>query len=82
MVYHVAKVTVRFSNQTGKPIELVVEPWASSETIAAGSTFAIHYRAPADRDDSSHAGLHDGLVVFWCEGDTYEIDVNGAPILT
>jgi hypothetical protein len=75
-------VTVRFSNETGKPLELMVEPWASTETIPAGSTFAIHYPAPTDRDDSSHAEVHQGMIRFWCEGDTYEVDIDGKRILT
>ena len=75
-------VTARFSNETGKPLELIVEPWASSEVIPAGSTFAIHYPAPPDRGDTSYAEVHEGLITFWCEGDTYEIDVDGARILT
>jgi hypothetical protein len=75
-------VKVRLLNKTGKPLELVVEPWASTESIAAGSAFAIYYPAPTDRDDTSYAEFRDGLIIFWCEGETYEVDVDGARILT
>ena len=77
-----AMVTFRFSNESDKPLELVVEPWASAEVFPAGSTFAIHYPPPTDRPDTSFAEVHEGMIRFWCEGDTYEVDVDGVRILT
>ena len=75
-------VTVQFSNKTGKPLELVVEPWASNEKIPVCSTFAIHYPAPPDREDTSHFEIRKSTLVFCCEGSTYEGDVDGERILT
>lgn len=75
-------VTIRFSNDTGKPLELMIEPWGAIEIIAAGSSFAIAYPAPAHRADTSHAEVHEGMIRFWCEGATYEVDVDLERILT
>ena len=74
--------TVRFANKTGAELELVVELWATSVIIPAGSEFAIHYPAPTDRDDTSFAELQEGVLTFWCEGATFEVDVDGVRIAT
>lgn len=75
-------VTVRFSNETRKSVKLVVEPWASTEVIPAGSKFAVHYPAPTGREDTSYTEIQDGLVRFWCEGETYEVDIDGVRVVT
>lgn len=75
-------VTVRFSNELDRPLEFVVEPWAAAETIPPGARFAIHYPAPLGREDTSYAEYQAGMIRFWCEGETYEIDVNGRRIVT
>lgn len=75
-------VTVRFTNETDKPLELMIEPWGASEFIPAGSNFEIYYVPPTDRLDTSHAEVHDRLIRFWCEGDAYAVDVDGVRIQT
>jgi hypothetical protein len=75
-------IVVRFSNETESSIELVVEPWATQVTIPQGSHFAVHYSPPVDRADVSHAEIYADMVRFWCEGDTFEIDIDGALIET
>ena len=75
-------VTVSFANATEKPLDFQVEPWAAIEVIPAGAAFAIHYPAPPDRDDTSFVEIHEAMVVFWCEGSTYEVDVNERRVLT
>jgi len=75
-------VTVRFSNETDHPIELMVEPWGAVEPIPAGARFAIHYNPPSDRADTSFAEYHSGMVRFWVEGDDYELDIDGKPAAT
>ena len=82
VVISAAMIAVRFSNETGKELDLIVEPWASTEVIPAGSTFTIHYPAPAGRNDTSFAEVGEGMIRFWCEGDTYEVDVDNVRILT
>jgi hypothetical protein len=75
-------VTVRFSNETDQAIELMVEPWGAVEPIPAGARFAIHYDPPADREDTSFAEYHAGMIRFWVEGSNYELDINGEPVPT
>jgi hypothetical protein len=74
--------SLRFLNATGKPLELTVEPWASTVEIAAGAHFIVHYPTPGDREDTSLAEWGDGTVTIWCSGSTYELDVDGERILT
>lgn len=66
-----------FKNDSNKPLMLVIEPWASSETIPSGSTVDIYYPHPIDRDDTSHADHDRDTLVFWCEGSTYVVDIDG-----
>jgi len=75
-------VTLRFSNEGDRPLELMIEPWGAVEIIPAGSSFAIHYPPPSDGPDTSYVELHEGMIRFWCEGDDYEVDVDGVRILT
>ena len=75
-------IAVRFSNESSQPLEFMVEPWGAVEIIQPGSKFAIHYPAPHDRADASYAEYHDGMVRFWCEGSTYEVDIDGIRIAT
>ncbi len=70
-------IIVRFSNEMSKSLELVVEPWATQLTVPAGSKFAVHYSPPEDRPDSSYAEVYEDMVRFWCEGDDFEIEVDG-----
>ncbi len=74
--------TVRFTNEMNQPLELMVEPWGAVELIAPGSRFAIHYPTPDAREDTSYAEYHSGMIRFWCEADTYELDVDGQRIET
>ena len=69
--------TVRFSNETDQPIDRMVEPWGMVEAIPPGSRFAIHFSTPVARDDTSHAEYHTGMIRFWCEGDSYELEIDG-----
>jgi hypothetical protein len=73
-------VTVRFSNESDQPIELMVEPWGAVEMIPPGSRFAIHYPPPEGREDTSYAEYHTGMIRFWVEGDAYEVDIDGVGI--
>ncbi|KQM53090.1 MAG: hypothetical protein EOO77_10580 [Oxalobacteraceae bacterium] len=75
-------VTVRFSNETDQAIELMVEPWGAVESIPAGAGFAIHYSPQVDREDTSYAEYHAGMIRFWVEGSDYEVDVDGQPVPT
>ena len=70
-------ITVRFVNKSDRAIELMVEPWGTSEMIAPEAPFAIRYTPPEHRDDTSHAEVYDDMIRFWVEGDTYEIEVDG-----
>jgi hypothetical protein len=65
-----------FKNDSNEPLMLIIEPWASSEHIPPGSTVDIHYPRPIDRDDTSHADHNGDTLVFWCEGPTYEVDID------
>ena len=75
-------VTVRFSNEHDRPIELMIEPWATIVDIAPGSRFAVLYPEPVGRPDTSRAEYHPGMVRFWCEGDTFEVEVDGKIVPT
>lgn len=75
-------VTLRFKNEAEKALDLMVEPWGAVEAIPSGATFAIHYTAPSDREDTSHVEYHNGMIRFQCEGDAYELEVNGVFLLT
>ena len=75
-------ITVRFSNETDQAIELMVEPWGAVEAIPAGARFAIHYDPPVDREDTSFAEYHTGMIRFWVEGGDYELEINGVPVPT
>ena len=75
-------IIVRFSNETGKPIELMIEPWATQVTIPPGSRFAVHYQPPDDRPDTTYAEIYEDMVRFQCEGDTFEIEIDGEMIET
>lgn len=72
----------RFKNCTGQPLTLVVEPWATEETIPAGANFAILYPAPTGRDDTSSSEIYADQITFWCEGETFEVEVNGEIVPT
>ena len=74
--------TARFSNETVHPLQLMVEPWGAIEIIPPGSHIAIHYPAPPDGEDTSFAEYHAGMLRFWCQGSTYELDVDGVRIAT
>lgn len=75
-------VVVRFSNETAHSLELMVEPWATQVSVPAGSKFAVHYPAPMDRPDTSYAEVYEDMVRFWCEGQTFEVELDGQIILT
>jgi hypothetical protein len=75
-------IVVRFSNEMTKSLELVVEPWATQVTVPAGSKFAVHYSPPENRPDTSYAEVYEDMVKFWCEGDAFEVELNGKLILT
>lgn len=70
-------ITVRFVNKSDRAIELMVEPWGTSEMIAPEAPFAIHYTPPEHREDTSHAEVYADMIRFWVEGDTYEIEIDG-----
>lgn len=74
--------TVRFSNESDGPIELMIEPWGTVELLEPGSNCAIHYPPPTDRPDTSHAEYHEGMIRFWCEGGPYELDIDGVRMVT
>ncbi len=75
-------VTLHFSNETDSPLDLMVEPWGNIIVVQPGSRFAIHYPPPPNREDTSRAEYHVGMLRFWCEGDTFEVDVDGERIFT
>ena len=75
-------IVVRFSNEVGKPIELMVEPWATQVTVQPGALFAVHYLPPSDRADTSFAEIYEDMVRFWCEGSTFEVEIDGEMIET
>ena len=75
-------VIARFSNETSRPLVLIVEPWATEVAIAAGSKFAVHYSHPSGGADTSFAEIHDNRLRFWCEGDTFEVEVDGEIVPT
>ncbi len=75
-------VTVRFSNETDRNIDLMVEPWGAVEPIPAGARFAIRYTPPVDREDTSVAEWHAGMIRFWVEGSHYELNIDGEPVPT
>ena len=75
-------VTVRFSNESDKPLDLMVEPWGAVEVVPSGATFAIHYPALSDGEDTSYVEYHEGMIRFQCEGDAYELEVNGIFVMT
>jgi hypothetical protein len=76
VAHPIRMVTVRFSNEHDQPIELMVEPWATIVNIAPGSTFAVLYPEPVGRPDTSFAEYHAGMIRFWCEGATFEVEVD------
>jgi len=73
---------VRFSNETAKSLELIVEPWVTKVTVPPGSKFAVHYPTSEDQPDTSCVEIHEGTVRFWCEGDTFEVELDGKIIVT
>jgi len=75
-------LVARFSNETAQPFVLMVEPWATEVTIPAGSKFAVHYEPPIERADTSFAEVHNDMVRFWCEGRSFEVEVDGQIVLT
>ncbi|HEU0310628.1 MAG TPA: hypothetical protein VFR36_05365 [Sphingomicrobium sp.] len=75
-------VIARFSNETADQLLLMVEPWATLVSVPAGSKFAVHYPAPTSRADTSYAEVHDDMLRFWCEGETFEVEIDGKIILT
>ena len=75
-------IEVRFSNETSQPLDFMVEPWGAVEIIQPGSKFVINYPAPDDRPDTSFAEYHEGMIRFWCEGSTYEINIDGVRTAT
>jgi len=82
IVPHVLDRTFSFENNTSDPLMLVVEPWASSEIIRPGSKVDVRYPNPSDRDDASYADREGNTLVFWCDGPTYEIEIDGVRIVT
>ncbi|WP_236554677.1 hypothetical protein [Novosphingobium sp. 9U] len=60
----------------------MVEPWGAIELIPAGAKSAIHYDPPVNREDSSFAEYHIGMIRFWVGGDGYELEINGVSIPT
>lgn len=75
-------ITVRFSNETDQAIQLMVEPWGAIEPIPARAQFAIRYDPPVDREDTSFAEYHTGMIRFWVKGGDYELDINGVSVPT
>ena len=75
-------VTVRFSNETGEVIKLMIEPWGAIEPIPAGTKFAIRYDPPIGCEDTSFAEYHNGMIRFWVEGERYDLDINGVSVPT
>lgn len=72
---------LRFRNSTGAPVTLMVEPWCSEEVIPDGSECVVRYPPPTDGDDASFTELQNRRIVFFCEGDDFEISVDGAVVL-
>jgi hypothetical protein len=52
------------------------------EPIPAGARSAIHYDPLVDREDTSFAKYHTGMIRFWVEGGDYEIEINSVPVPT
>jgi hypothetical protein len=71
-----------FKNDSSEPLILVIEPWGTSEIIAPGSIVDIFYPIPANQEDTSHADQEGDTLLFWCEGPTFEVDIDGARIAT
>lgn len=71
-----------FQNDSSEPMMLIIEPWASSETISPGSRVVILYPSPSDRQDTSYADREGDTLVFWCSGPTCEVEINGKRIAT
>lgn len=74
--------SLRFSNEIAQPIELMVEPWGNVLTIQPGSKFVVHYAPPTEREDMSYAEYHERMIRLWCEGGTYEVDIDGVRVHT
>ena len=60
----------------------MIEPWATEVTIPSGVRFAVHYPQPSDCPDTSFAEIHPDMIRFWCEGDTFEVELDGQIIQT
>jgi hypothetical protein len=74
--YKLDKV-LRFTNLTTRSLDVVVEPWATEEAVAPGSTFAVHYSTPRERDDTSRTEIGDDTITFQCDGDTFALEIDG-----
>ena len=68
---------LRFKNDSKHGLVVVVEPWASEYNIVSGSEFAFHYPLPKGRDDLTSVAISDGHITIWCEGPTYDFEIDG-----
>lgn len=64
-----------FENRHEAPLILVVEPWGEKHEIPHLSTAGIRYVLKEGDEDRSYCGVYEGQIDFWCNADSYEIDI-------
>lgn len=66
---------VEFENQNDDDLVLTVSPWGDEHKIPHLARVGIRYTLKVGEEDRCYASISDNSIDFWCNADTYEIDV-------
>ena len=66
---------VTFENSRKEPLSLVVNPWGLTHEIPHRGEAGIRYTLKEGAEDRSYTSLSEDGIEFWCNADSYEIDI-------
>ena len=64
-----------FQNYNDEDIVLTVSPWGDEHKIPPLARVGIRYTLKVGEEDRCYASISDRRLDFWCNADTYEIEV-------
>ena len=66
---------VEFENDNDVDLFLTVSPWGDEHKIPHLARVGIRYTLKAGEEDRCYTSVSDNRIDFWCNADTYEIEV-------
>lgn len=66
---------VEFENGNDEPLLLVIEPWGEQHEVPHLARAGVRYALQQGAEDRCYSALSRQRIEFWCNADSYEIDV-------